>query len=255
MPCQQIGATLSFSISIASRRFATLAGRTRHGCNQLRPYIGIASFRFDGTYIWHLITVTIEMCTFPPLQHPGTAIHHRATKTRAVKRIINRRRHAHFGGVGNHGPFAKNTFYFIRHPAHARHKGWQIEQKLKTVVWLNADNLNVFLRHQFAEQVQELSIPHHGLAQEREGKANRQLHSFAHQFQEHLSSRIVTIFSYFSKVAFIHTFVKKAVRNIFDRGSSWDRLCREFQTARLMYHGIDCQICNHQSISLNVGAD
>src|SRR6266704_2622816 len=148
---------------------------------------------FDAGRVRHFIAVAIEMGWFAPLQDPISTIHQRAAKTGSIKGVIDRDGHTHFGGVSYRGPFAKNTFDLAGHPTHAHYKGREIQEKEKAVIWLDADNFHIFLGHQLAEKIEQNGVPVCSLAQEREGKANREAHTLAHEIEKHASGRIVAI--------------------------------------------------------------
>src|SRR5438876_3298584 len=75
-----------------------------------------------------------------------------------------------------------------------------------------------------------------------------------YQIEKHTRGGIVAILRNFSKVALVHAFIKEAVIDLGYRGSSRYGLCRELQTTWLMHHSIDCQVCNHRRLPLNVEA-
>src|SRR5260221_8271778 len=197
VPREQKGAIVSFAPGDQPLWSAPAA------CNRAR--------RFDLNRIWLFSHINIKIAWFAPPHYPAPAIHHSAAKTGRIQRIIERYRHAHFGGVSNDGPLAKDTFYFVGHPAHTRHESWEIQQEQKTVIWFDADNLHILLRHQFAKQFEQSRVPIGGLAQEGERKADREAHTLLYQVKKHARSRIIAILCYFSKVAFVHAIVKEAM--------------------------------------------
>src|SRR5579859_4263205 len=107
------------------------------------------------------------------------------------------------------------------------------------MIGFNTDQLYIFFYNEFTEQIKQSRVPHLGLTDKREREANRKLHALTHQINKHARRRVVTILRYLVKVAFIHLLIKKTMRNMFNRSSTWNWLCRELQSSWLMHHGIN----------------
>src|SRR5579864_8200039 len=107
------------------------------------------------------------------------------------------------------------------------------------MIGFNTDQLYVIFRNQFTEQIKQSLVPHLGLAYKGKGEANRKLQALTHQINKHACSWVVAVLRHFSKVAFIHLLIKKTMRDMFNRSSTRNGLCRELQPSWLMYHSID----------------
>jgi hypothetical protein len=86
-----------------------------------------------------------------PLHHPASTIHHGATKTGGIQRIVERGRHAHISGISNDRPLAKDALDLIGHPAHAHYESWKVQQEEKTVIRFDTDHLYIVFGHQLAK--------------------------------------------------------------------------------------------------------
>src|SRR5258708_36355180 len=121
VPREQIGTIVSFAPGDQP------LWRAPATCNRARC--------FDLHRIRLFITIAIEMRWVAPSHYPAPAIHHSAAKTGRIQRIIERYRHTHFGGVSNDGPLAKDTLYFVVHPAHTHHESSQTQYDQETAIW------------------------------------------------------------------------------------------------------------------------
>src|SRR5215470_11290366 len=107
------------------------------------------------------------------------------------------------------------------------------------MIGFNPNQFYIIFCNEFAEQIKQSRVPHLGLADKRERETNRKLHTLTHQINKRAGSWVVAVLRHLSKVAFIHLLIKKTMRNMFNRSSTRNGLCRELQSSWLMHHGIN----------------
>ena len=107
------------------------------------------------------------------------------------------------------------------------------------MIGLHTNQLYIIFRDQFTKEIKQSLVPHLGLTDKRQGKANGKLHPLTHKINKHAGCRVVTVLRYLSKVAFIHLLIKKTMRNMFNGRSAWNWLCGELQPSWLMHNRID----------------
>ena len=155
-----------------------------------------------------LIGVTVKVSRFAPAHHPGPAVHHGAPKAAQLQLEVDIVRHEHLGRVGDGNRLLEGLFELPFAPCHPLGERGDVEIEDERMIWLDRDQLDVFMTDQLLEAGQHIRAIAPHLQQEGDGEAKRDLHPFVHQRLEELGRGPVAVLRHFVEIAPVHLVVE-----------------------------------------------